>query len=81
MLPAQVSDRELRKRVKTALKHTKGLKALDTAVRARNGQVTLQGYVRTQQEVDLAYKVAKSVPGVVSVKNSLTVNRPTDSWR
>ncbi|MFM0051510.1 BON domain-containing protein [Caballeronia grimmiae] len=78
---AQVSNGTLRRRVKAALKNEKGLTAYDIAVRAKNGQVTLQGSVKNQEQIDLAGKVASGVPGVVSVKNTLTVNRPNYSWK
>lgn len=78
---AQVSNGTLRRRVKTALKNTKGLTAYDIAVHAKNGQVTLQGGVKSQEQIDLAGKVASDVPGVISVNNKLTVNRPNYSWK
>ncbi|MDN7407999.1 BON domain-containing protein [Burkholderia vietnamiensis] len=77
---AHVSDGTLRRQVKAALKKTQGLTAYDIAVRAKNGQVTLQGTVKNQAQIDLAGKVASGVPGVASVKNTLTVNRPNNSW-
>jgi hyperosmotically inducible periplasmic protein len=78
---APVSNATLRRQVKAALKKTKGLTALDIAVRAKNGQITLQGTVKNQEQIGLAGKVAADVPGVTSVKNSLSVNRPNNSWR
>ncbi|SAK79686.1 transport-associated protein [Caballeronia hypogeia] len=78
---AQVSNGTLRRRVKAALKKTKGLTAYDIAVRAKNGEVTLQGSVKNQEQIDLAGKVAREVPGVISVKNTLTVARPNYSWK
>ncbi|EML1599346.1 BON domain-containing protein [Burkholderia cenocepacia] len=78
---AQVSNGTLRRRVKAALKKTKGLTAYDIAVRAKDGQVTLQGSVKNQEQIDLAGKVASDVPGVISVKNTLTVTRPNYSWK
>nr|WP_082664955.1 BON domain-containing protein [Burkholderia ambifaria] len=76
-----ISNVTLRRQVKAALKMTKGLTSFDIAVRVKNGQVTLQGTVKSQQQIDLAGKVASEVPGVTSVKNSVTVNRPNNSWR
>ncbi|CAB3781948.1 MULTISPECIES: BON domain-containing protein [Paraburkholderia] len=77
----RVSDGTLRRQVKAALKKAKGLTAIDIAVRAKSGQITLQGTVKNQQQIDLAGQVASNVPGVTSVNNTLTVNRPTNSWR
>lgn len=78
---AQVSNGTLRRRVKAALKNTKGLTAYDIAVRAKSGEITLQGSVKNQEQIDLAGKVASNVPGVISVKNTLTVTRPNYSWK
>lgn len=77
----RAENRALRKRVKVALKNTKGLTAVAITVKAKGGKITLQGTVPTQDEVDLAANAARQVPGVVSVDNLLTVNRPTNSWR
>ncbi len=75
------SDKTLRRLVKTALKRTHGLNSSAIVVRARGGVVTLQGTVPDQKSVDVAVSTARSVPGVSSVINTLSVNRPTDSWR
>lgn len=77
----RISDGALRRQVKSALRKTKGLTALDIAVRARNGQITLQGTVKNQEQIELAGNVAMGVPGVTSVKNTLTASKPTNSWR
>jgi hyperosmotically inducible periplasmic protein len=41
-----------------------------------DGAVTLQGTVPDQSQTDRAAEVAKSVEGVTSVKNALTVRAP-----
>lgn len=77
---SSVTDRALRKKVKSALKSAQGLTALDIAVTAKHGHILLQGTVPSQDQIALAGKVAVGVPGVSAVSNSLTVNRPTNSW-
>jgi hyperosmotically inducible periplasmic protein len=41
----------------------------------KNGRVTLKGVVATEQESQLAYMKARSVPGVFDVKNELRVEK------
>jgi osmotically-inducible protein OsmY len=40
----------------------------------KNGHVTLEGFVDSQQDKDAATVYAKSVPNVFSVENHLIVN-------
>jgi hyperosmotically inducible protein len=47
----------------------------------KNGHVTLEGNVDSQQDKDAAALYAKSVPNVFSVDNHLTVNSQTNSSR
>ncbi|WP_207000419.1 BON domain-containing protein [Trinickia mobilis] len=69
----RAANRELQKKVRQALIHTKGLNASGIAVRASNGAVTLQGWVPEQSQVALAMQAANGVPGVTSVICHLTV--------
>ena len=69
----RAANRELAKRVQTALYKQKGLATTDLHAIARSGKITLVGVVPDQVQIDLAGKVAESVPGVTSVKNNLTV--------
>ncbi len=50
-----------------------GLKPLSISVATYLGQVTLAGYVNTNEQHDLAGKLARSVKGVKDVHNELTV--------
>jgi osmotically-inducible protein OsmY len=70
---AKSADRALAKNVRTALSRNKNIIATNVTVRARSGVVTLQGSVPEQLQIDQATQVAQSVPGVLSVKNALTV--------
>ena len=69
----RAANRELAKRVQTALYKQKGLETTDLHAIARSGKITLVGVVPDQAQIDLAGKVAESVSGVTSVKNNLTV--------
>ena len=69
----RAANRQLAKQVQTALYKQKGLEATDLHAVARSGKITLVGVVPDQTQIDLAGKVAESVPGVTSVKNNLTV--------
>jgi hyperosmotically inducible protein len=69
----RAANRQLQKKVRQALAHTKGLSASGIAVRARDGVVTLQGWVPTQSQTTLALRTAQGVPGVTSVINQLIV--------
>ncbi|VXC13608.1 BON domain-containing protein [Burkholderia sp. 8Y] len=70
---AKSADRALARKVRTALSRNKNISATNVTVRARSGVVTLQGSVPEQLQIDQATQVAQSVPGVLSVKNALTI--------
>jgi hyperosmotically inducible protein len=69
----RAANRQLAKRVQTTLYKQKGLESTDVHAVARSGKITLVGMAPDQAQIDLAGKVAESVPGVTSVKNNLTV--------
>ena len=70
----RAANRALAKRVETTLYKQKGLESNDVHAVARSGKITLVGMVPDQAQIDLAGKVAESVPGVTSVKNNLIVD-------
>jgi osmotically-inducible protein OsmY len=72
----RAANMQLAKRVQTTLYKQKGLESTDLHAVARSGKITLVGMVPDQAQIDLAGKVAESVPGVMSVKNNLTVDEP-----
>jgi len=59
--------------VKAKLLADASLKPLSISVLTYMGQVTLAGNVNTAEQRDLAGKLARSVKGVKSVRNDLTV--------
>ena len=69
----RAANRALSRKVRAALAKTKGLSVSNITVRARSGDVTLQGSVPQQEMVDLATQTAQGVAGVKSVKNALTI--------
>lgn len=71
---SKAADRALRRRVLTALSKAKGLRASGITVRAHDGAVLLQGWVPEEAQIEQATQVAQAVPGVVSVKNTLTLS-------
>jgi hyperosmotically inducible periplasmic protein len=72
----RAANRQLAKRVQTTLYKQKGLDSTDVHAIARSGKITLVGMAPDQAQIDLAGKVAESVPGVTSVKNNLTMDEP-----
>jgi hyperosmotically inducible periplasmic protein len=70
----KAADRALQKRVVQALSTIRGLRAMGITVRARNGAVTLEGWVPEQAQIELAGKTAQGVNGVTSVDNALTLS-------
>lgn len=69
----RAANRELGKRVQTALYKQKGMDWSDVHAIARSGKIYLVGMVQKQAQIDLAGKVAEGVSGVTSVQNNLTV--------
>ena len=69
----RAANRSLSRKVRSALAKTKGLSVSNITVRARGGDVTLQGSVPQQEMVDIATQAAQGVAGVTSVKNALTI--------
>jgi hyperosmotically inducible periplasmic protein len=69
------SDRTLARNVRRALGHVQGLDAQGIRVIAQHGAVTLSGTVRTTDAMSEAERAARSVDGVRSVTNRLTLYR------
>lgn len=66
--PQSANDYNIQKQVQASLDNNKNVN-----VAVRNGVVTLTGQVNSQQEKDSVEQVVKSVKGVQSVKNQLSV--------
>ncbi|OLL28700.1 phospholipid-binding protein [Burkholderia sp. SRS-W-2-2016] len=68
------ADRKLGRDVRRALSRTSGFNVSNVFVRARGGAVTLTGSVPQGSMIQQAGDVAKTVPGVTSVANKLTLS-------
>jgi osmotically-inducible protein OsmY len=67
------ANRALQRKVRSTLARTKGLSMSNLTVRARGGDVTLQGSVPDAGQIPIATQAAQGVAGVNSVKSALTV--------
>ena len=70
------ANRALRRQVYNAIAKHKEISAGNISVVARDGAVTLNGTVTNASQVGTVAEIAKSVPGVTSVTNKLTVEQP-----
>lgn len=70
------ADRALRRRVYAAIGKDKEISAGDISVIAKDGAVTLNGTVTEAAQIGNAEAIARSVSGVTSVSNKLTVKKP-----
>ena len=68
-----IDDSSITARVKAAIYDDPSLKVLQINVETFKGEVQLSGFVDSAQSVQKAGEVARSVKGVVSVKNDLIV--------
>jgi len=73
-------DSELVRDVRRALSRASGLNASGIHVQARSGAVALTGRVPQRAQVQRAGNVARSVRGVRSVSNRLTVQTTGGRW-
>ena len=68
-----LDDSVITTKVKSAIFEEPTLKVFQINVKTYQGKVLLSGFVDSQQTVQKAGEVARAVPGVVSVENSLVV--------
>ena len=68
-----VDDSVITTKVKSLLAADDFLKSFQISVETFKGTVQLSGFVGSQQAVDKAGEIARSVKGVTSVKNDLIV--------
>jgi osmotically-inducible protein OsmY len=69
----RAANRKLAKNVRTAMANAKDIEMTHIFVYAKSGVVTLSGSVPKSNQVDRAGEIAKSVTGVSSVDNRLSV--------
>jgi osmotically-inducible protein OsmY len=72
----RTANRAFAKRIKQTLYKTKGLDDSDIAVfaAAKTGQVTLAGFIRSEDQDHIATAAAGKVQGVTSVTSKLTLH-------
>jgi osmotically-inducible protein OsmY len=68
-----IDDSVITTKVKSLLANDDFLKSFQISVETYKGTVQLSGFVNSQQAVDKASQIARSVNGVQSVKNNLIV--------
>jgi BON domain len=72
-LGREKSNTDSAKRVRAALQANKAFKKLNIQVTEVNGEITLQGIVKTPKESTAVFDLAKNVVGDQTVNNQLTV--------
>ncbi|MEM5329591.1 BON domain-containing protein [Paraburkholderia sp. JHI2823] len=73
---ATPSNTKLRRAVYKAIVKHKEIQGGSIGVSAKNGAITLYGTVTDAAQVDRVAEIARGVPGVTSVTNKLTVQKP-----
>ena len=68
-----MDDAVITTKVKTAIFNEPTLKSAEINVETFKGKVQLSGFVNSQQDVNKAVAVARTVKGVESVKNDMRV--------
>jgi len=68
-----IDDAVITTKVKAAIFNESSLKSTEINVETYKGVVQLSGFVSSPANIDKAVEVARSVKGVVSVKNSMKV--------
>lgn len=66
-----VDDAVITTKVKAAIFNEASLKSTEINVETYKGAVQLSGFVNSQGDINKAVEVARSVKGVVSVKNNM----------
>ena len=68
-----VDNSVLTAKVKTAIFNEPTLKSSEITVQSFKGEVQLSGFVSSIEQTNKAVEVAKTIPGVTSVKNDMRV--------
>lgn len=68
-----IDDSVITTKVKSALLAEKNIRSTQITVTTFKGKVQLSGFVRSQEEINLAVNAAKKVVGVTEVHNSLII--------
>ncbi len=68
-----IDDIILAKKIETELLRSPKIESLHLKIASYNGKVHLKGHLHSDEELETAFQIACSVPGVQSVKNDLNV--------
>lgn len=68
-----IDDTEITAKIKALLLNEPGLKSLKISVETSKGVVTLSGLADTQDNIAKAINLAEKVPGVMSVKDKISL--------
>jgi hyperosmotically inducible protein len=74
-LKAEIKDDELTRRVKAALVNDEKLIDFDITVTTLKGDVRLTGFVENQSQIDYVIKLARSIDGVHSIHDELSIKK------
>ena len=66
-----VDDTVITTKVKAAIFKNPSLKSAEINVETFKGVVQLSGFVNSREDIDKAVRLARDIPGVVSVKNDM----------
>jgi osmotically-inducible protein OsmY len=72
---SEIKDSEVTAKVKTALLVDENIKTFDIAVVTTKGDVRLTGVVDTQNQIDQVDKLVRSMEGVHSIHDELTIKK------
>lgn len=72
-VPDSPADREIRRQLHFAISHDDGLKSRDISFIVANGDVSVTGTVRTENERKRINELAMNIGGVKSVANGLLI--------
>jgi osmotically-inducible protein OsmY len=72
-VPENAADREIRRHLNLAISTDDGLKSRDISFIVANGDVSVTGTVRTEEERKKVNELAMSIGGVKSVANGLSI--------
>ncbi len=74
-IKTEISDSDVTMKVKTALLNDEQAKSFDIAVVTLKGDVRLNGAVDNQNQLDHIVKLVRSIEGVHSIHDELTIKR------
>ena len=72
--PDPAGDAKISAAVEAVLWQERSLSGADIHVESKGGEVTLRGFARTMEEIATATRLAKAVPGVRGVTNTIRVS-------